>query len=93
MLVVEVPCDLISAPSNVHNPKEEADQEASDKGKPLESDAGSTECTQCSASPSWSKIGNGSNDEFKSVRLDISFKSSTHTGLQTTGLVIFCSGV
>lgn len=90
MLVVEVPCDLISTPSNVHTPKEELDQGASDKGKPLKSDAGSAECTQCSASPNWSKIGSGSNYEFKSVRLDISFKSSTHTGLQTTGLVILC---
>lgn len=90
MLVVEVPSDLFSTPSNVQTPKEEADHVASDRGKPFHSDAESTEST---ASPNWSKIGNGSNDEFKSVRLDISFKSSTHTGLQTTGLVIFSGDI
>lgn len=85
MLVVEVPCDLISTPSNVQTAKEEAEKVASDKGKAFQSDAASTEST---ASPTkWSKIGYDSNDEFKSVRLDISFKSATHTGLQTTGLV------
>ncbi|XP_057805539.1 uncharacterized protein LOC131020624 isoform X3 [Salvia miltiorrhiza] len=82
MLVVEVPCDLFSTPSNVQTPKEEAVLVASDKG--IQNDAGSTESI---ASLNWSKTGNCSNDESKSVRLDISFKSSTHTGLQTTGLV------
>ena len=85
MLVVEVPSDLFSTPSNVQTPKEEAVQVPSDNDKPIQNDAGNTESA---ASLNWSKIGNGSNDEFKSVRLDISFKSSTHTGLQTTGLVI-----
>ncbi|XP_042016015.1 uncharacterized protein LOC121763991 [Salvia splendens] len=84
MLVVEVPTDLFSTPSNVQTPKEETVQVPSDNGTPIQNDAGNTEST---ASLNWSKIGNGSNDEFKSVRLDISFKSSTHTGLQTTGLV------
>lgn len=90
MLVVEVPRDLISTLSNVETPKEEAGQVASDEGKPFQSDAGSIECT---TSPKRSKIRNDTNDGFKSVRLDISFKSPTHTGLQTTGLVIVCTEV
>ncbi|KAL0308986.1 UNVERIFIED_CONTAM: Poly(A) RNA polymerase gld-4 [Sesamum radiatum] len=85
MLVVEVPHALISATmSNVQIPKEEADQVASEDGNPFQTDAASLEGT---TSPKWSKIRNGTNDGFKSVRLDISFKSPTHTGLQTTGLV------
>ncbi|XP_020553321.1 uncharacterized protein LOC105173333 isoform X1 [Sesamum indicum] len=85
MLVVEVPLALISTTmSNVQTPKEEADQVASEDGNPFQTDAASLEGT---TSPKWSKIRNGANDGFKSVRLDISFKSPTHTGLQTTGLV------
>ncbi|KAL2251531.1 UNVERIFIED_CONTAM: hypothetical protein Sindi_2275400 [Sesamum indicum] len=86
MLVVEVPLALISTTmSNVQTPKEEADQVASEDGNPFQTDAASLEGT---TSPKWSKIRNGANDGFKSVRLDISFKSPTHTGLQTTGLIL-----
>ncbi|KAG8363403.1 hypothetical protein BUALT_Bualt19G0018700 [Buddleja alternifolia] len=86
MLVVEVPHDLVSTTmSNVQMPKEEAEQVASEEVNPFQTDAASSEST---ASLNWSKITNGHiNDGFKSVRLDISFKSPTHTGLQTTGLV------
>ncbi|KAI3449090.1 hypothetical protein Pfo_005755 [Paulownia fortunei] len=84
MLVVEVPQDLISTLSNVQTPKEEADQVASREGNPFQTDATSSEGN---TSPKWSKIKNEINDGFKSVRIDISFKSPTHTGLQTTGLV------
>ncbi|XP_051129424.1 uncharacterized protein LOC127250278 isoform X2 [Andrographis paniculata] len=77
MLVVEVPHDLISPLSNDQMPKEETDQVVSEEF------AASSECS----TPNWSKTRNNINDGFKSVRLDISFKSPTHTGLQTTGLV------
>lgn len=85
MIVVEVPPDLISTQSNVQTPNEEASQAASDENKPFQSDAASMGST---TSTKWSKIKNDTNDRLKSIRLDISFKSSTHTGLQTTGLVI-----
>ncbi|KAL3833107.1 hypothetical protein ACJIZ3_007843 [Penstemon smallii] len=85
MLVVEVPHDLIpSTMPNVQTPKEEADQVASEEGSPFQTDATNSES---SSSPKWSKITNDTDDDVKSIRLDISFKSPTHTGLQTTGLV------
>ncbi|KAK4488528.1 hypothetical protein RD792_004292 [Penstemon davidsonii] len=85
MLVVEVPHDLIpSTMPNVQTPKEEADQVASEEGSPFQTDAANSES---SSSPKWSKITNDTDDDVKSIRLDISFKSPTHTGLQTTGLV------
>ncbi|KAL8542788.1 hypothetical protein ACS0TY_003612 [Phlomoides rotata] len=83
MIVVEVPPDLISTQSNVQTPNEEASKAASDENKPYQSDAASMGCT----TPKWSKIRNDTIDRLKSIRLDISFKSPTHTGLQTTGLV------
>lgn len=75
MIVVEVPPDLICTQSNIQTPNEEASQVASDENKSF-------------TSSKWSKIRNDTNDRLESVRLDISFKSPTHTGLQTTGLVI-----
>ncbi|KAK6120720.1 hypothetical protein DH2020_045536 [Rehmannia glutinosa] len=83
MLVVEVPHDLISTLSNVQTPKEEADKLASEGGNLFKTDSTTSEVT----TPNWSKKRNDINDGFKSVRIDISFKSPTHTGLQTTGLV------
>ncbi|GFQ02394.1 non-canonical poly(A) RNA polymerase papd5 [Phtheirospermum japonicum] len=74
MLVVEVPRDLISTLSNVQRLKEEADQLSSAGDNHFQTD-GTT------------KIKNDISDGLKSVRIDISFKSPTHTGLQTTGLV------
>lgn len=88
MLVVEVPHDLIPTPSNVHTPKEEVGQVASEEGSPFQTDVTRSEGT---TSPELRKIRNDINDGFKSVRVDISFKSPTHTGLQTTGLVIVCT--
>ncbi|PIN10756.1 Polynucleotide adenylyltransferase [Handroanthus impetiginosus] len=84
MLVVEVPHDLISTISNVQTPKEEADQVTCEEGNPLQTDAANSEGI---TSQKCSKIRDDINNGFKSVRLDISFKSPTHTGLQTTGLV------
>ncbi|KAK6142937.1 hypothetical protein DH2020_023285 [Rehmannia glutinosa] len=83
MLVVEVPHDLISTLSNVQTPKEEADKLASEGGNLFKTDSTTSEVT----TPNWSMKRNDINDGFKSVRIDISFKSPTHTGLQTTGLV------
>ncbi|XP_062174305.1 uncharacterized protein LOC133879662 isoform X3 [Alnus glutinosa] len=84
MLVVEVPHDLItSSASNVQSPKEEATHVTGGQGNNVQSetvvleDAVLTKCTQ---------INHTANDS-KSVRIDISFKSSSHTGLQTTELV------
>ncbi|KAL3624512.1 hypothetical protein CASFOL_031180 [Castilleja foliolosa] len=74
MLVVEVPRDLISTLSNVQRPKEEADQLSSAGDNHFQTDG-------------TSKIKSDINDGLKSVRIDISFKSPNHTGLQTTGLV------
>lgn len=91
MLVVEVPRDLISTLSNDHLPKEEADPPAaSEEGNHFHADVVSSEASN---SPKWSKPRNYINDGFKSVRLDISFKSPTHTGLQTTALVFFWKAI
>ncbi|EYU30539.1 hypothetical protein MIMGU_mgv1a025631mg [Erythranthe guttata] len=83
MLVVEVPQDLVSTLSNVHIPKEEANLVASEEGSTFQADAIGSEDT----TPTFSKTRNDVNEGFESVRLDISFKSPTHTGLLTTGLV------
>lgn len=87
MLVVEVPDNLVtSTVPNIQMPKEEAEQlaSASEEGDPFPIDAS----LESSSSPKWSKITNDAGDRVKVVRLDISFKSPNHTGLQTTGLVI-----
>ncbi|KAL6560391.1 hypothetical protein OROGR_003950 [Orobanche gracilis] len=84
MLVVEVPRDLISTLSNAQTPKEEADHLSSVGGNHFRTNATSPEGN---TSPKWSKMRNDISDGFKSVRVDISFKSSTHTGLQTAELV------
>ncbi|KZV49037.1 hypothetical protein F511_10988 [Dorcoceras hygrometricum] len=84
MLVVEVPCDLTSSVvPNVQTPQE-ADCAASEEGKPLQTDTAGSEI---SPSPKWFNTRNDIDYGAKYVRLDISFKSPTHTGLQTTGLV------
>lgn len=86
MLVVEVPHDLItSSASNVQSPKEETTHVTGEQGNSVQSDtvvledAALTKCTQ---------IDHDTANDSKSVRIDISFKSQSHTGLQTTELVI-----
>ncbi|RAL46216.1 hypothetical protein DM860_016649 [Cuscuta australis] len=81
MLVVEVPHDLItSSSSHSRTPKAQATGE---EVNTLHTDVtGSESCT----SPKWPAI-DASVKNVKSVRLDISFKSPSHTGLQTTELV------
>ncbi|KAM7264312.1 hypothetical protein ACFE04_001995 [Oxalis oulophora] len=99
MLVVEVPQDLVNtSASSVQSPKEDQLQEPSNVQSPNEdltllpnensshvnSDMAGLED---SSSPKGSQINRDSVKDVKSVRIDISFKTPTHTGLQTTELV------
>ncbi|XP_073118855.1 uncharacterized protein [Henckelia pumila] len=85
MLVVEVPRDLTSsALSNVQTPREAHGGADSEEGKPFPTDTAGSEI---SLSLKWCNTRYDIVYGAKSVRLDISFKSPTHTGLQTTGLV------
>ncbi|XP_016545438.1 uncharacterized protein LOC107845543 isoform X3 [Capsicum annuum] len=84
MLVVEVPQDLISSSlSNLQMPKSEPTQLTVEEGNTFQADS---TCSDSSSSPQWSKANECAKD-VKAVRLDISFKSPSHTGLQTTELV------
>lgn len=86
MLVVEVPHDLItSSASNVQSPKEETTHMNGEHGNNVYSD---TVVLEDSALPKCAQIDCDTTNDSKSVRLDISFKSPSHTGLQTTKLVI-----
>ncbi|XP_060218892.1 uncharacterized protein LOC132645746 isoform X1 [Lycium barbarum] len=83
-LVVEVPHDLISsALSNLQTPKAEPTQLTVEESNTFQADS---TCSDSSSSPQWSKVNECAKD-VKAVRLDISFKSPSHTGLQTTELV------
>lgn len=86
MLVVEVPCDMVCS---IQSPKDgpdciTVDQDSNGNTKMV----GFEESAAANSLPTNS--GNLANA--KSVRLDISFKTPSHTGLQTTQLVIviFC---
>lgn len=81
MLVVEVPHDFITTSSSSHSQTPEA--QTISEGSPFQADGTSSES---STSPKWPKM-NDSGKDVKSVRLDISFKSPSHTGLQTSELV------
>ncbi|OVA19044.1 PAP/25A-associated [Macleaya cordata] len=87
MLVAEVPHDVIASSgntSNEHTPKVESIQITGEESKNGHSDQMGSEKS------SWKKCLELKNDDgmdVKSVRLDISFKSPSHTGLQTTELV------
>ncbi|KAE8697523.1 Nucleotidyltransferase family protein isoform 4 [Hibiscus syriacus] len=84
MLVMEVPDDIISAASNVQSPTDEQRDITVEHGDHTHSD---TVALEDFASPKWSQIGDGNMKGVKSVRLDISFKTPSHTVLQTTELV------
>lgn len=85
MLVVEVPCDLIaSSTSNVQSPKEEPSNVSVEQGSNVRPDVVVLEEL---ALPKCSQMNYDTNKDSISVRLDISFKSPSHTGLQTTELV------
>ena len=85
MLVVEVPHDLISsAASTLHSPKEEP---APTIGEPVNNVHSDIVGLEDSASLN---LNHDNLRAVTSVGLDISFKSPSHTGLQTTELVNFC---
>ncbi|XP_010419530.1 PREDICTED: uncharacterized protein LOC104705261 isoform X1 [Camelina sativa] len=81
MLVVEVPCDLVCS---IQSPKDGPDCIAADQDS-----NGNTEMVgfEGSAAANSLPTNTGILANAKSVRLDISFKTPSHTGLQTTQLV------
>jgi hypothetical protein len=81
MLVVEVPCDLICS---IQSPKDGPDCITVDQDS-----NGNTEMVgfEDSAAANSLPTNTGNLAIAKSVRLDISFKTPSHTGLQTTQLV------
>lgn len=81
MVVVEVPCDLIV--THLPIPKEKPVQVSNEQDKISVAD---TDISESSVLPERSN-NNTAKGQTKSVRLDISFKSPSHTGLQTTELV------
>lgn len=85
MLVVEVPNDLIaSSASNVQSPKEKPPHISGEQGSNLQSDV---VVLEDSSLPKCTQMNYDTPRDSVSVRLDISFKSLSHTGLQTTELV------
>ena len=87
MLVVEVPQEVISSSAPmVQSLKEEPHCTHDEHDNGSRSD---TVQLEDSAVPKSSQINFDASKESKSVRLDISFKSPSHTGLQTTEMVIF----
>ncbi|XAR63209.1 Polynucleotide adenylyltransferase [Bertholletia excelsa] len=85
MLVVEVPHDLITpAASTMSTLKEEATEVISEGDNPFHDNMVNLETP---ASPKCSSMNTDAARDMKSIRLDISFKSPSHTGLQTTELV------
>ncbi|PON82942.1 nucleotidyl transferase [Trema orientale] len=85
MLVVEVPCDLIaSSTSNVQSPKEEPSLMSAEQVSKVHLDGVVIEEPVL---PKCSQMNYDTSKDSISVRIDISFKSPSHTGLQTTELV------
>lgn len=85
MLVVEVPHDLItSSTSNMQSPKEESSAITGEQDVNILNDMTGLED---SALPKCLEVYDSSMST-KSVRIDISFKTPSHTGLQTSELVI-----
>uniref|UniRef100_A0A0D9WT28 Polymerase nucleotidyl transferase domain-containing protein n=1 Tax=Leersia perrieri TaxID=77586 RepID=A0A0D9WT28_9ORYZ len=88
MLVAQVPCDTnlsIEYSSVLDSSQEQlAINVLGEQGSPPRSDNSSSEG---SSMPMCSRINKDDGNVVQSIRLDISFKSSSHTGLQTTELV------
>ncbi|KAK2977826.1 hypothetical protein RJ640_017490 [Escallonia rubra] len=84
MLVVEVPHDVIGTSASIVHMKEELSRHSGEEGNAFRADTAGIEI---SASPKCS-TNNINSKGVKSVRIDISFKSPLHTGLQTTELVL-----
>lgn len=91
MLVVEVPNEMIiHITSNVQSTKEEQIDLTGGHDDHVQSNV---MVLEDSISPRCAQINHDSAKDVKSVRLDISFKSPSHTGLQTTQLVNFINSV
>ncbi|CAM0909318.1 unnamed protein product [Alopecurus aequalis] len=87
MLVAQVPCDInmsIEYPSVLDSSQENPINMLGEQGSPPRSDNSSSEGSNTLMS---SKMNKDDCDAVQSIRLDISFKSPSHTGLQTTELV------
>ncbi|XP_058104484.1 uncharacterized protein LOC131248286 isoform X3 [Magnolia sinica] len=87
MLVAEVPHDVIASRESIsisHTSEVESAPMTGEQGSVNHSDMSGSEN---SLLPLCSKMENDDSMDMKSVRLDISFKSPSHTGLQTTELV------
>ncbi|XP_023527216.1 uncharacterized protein LOC111790524 isoform X3 [Cucurbita pepo subsp. pepo] len=85
MLVVEVPHDLIILPtSNMQSPKEES---SAVSGKQDVNILNNMAGLEDSALPKCFEVNYDTSISTKSVRIDISFKTPSHTGLQTSELV------
>ncbi|GAA0165394.1 mRNA polyadenylation factor [Lithospermum erythrorhizon] len=85
MLVVEVPHDFIASTApDSHALKEEVVPETTEEIAPSQADATVLEGSASSKCPAKK---NENRENVKSIRIDISFKSPSHTGLQTTELV------
>uniref|UniRef100_A0ACD6A745 Uncharacterized protein n=1 Tax=Avena sativa TaxID=4498 RepID=A0ACD6A745_AVESA len=87
MLVAQVPCDINMSseyPSVLDSSQENLVNMLGEQGSPPRSDNSSSEGSNTLMS---SKMNKDDCDVVKSIRLDISFKSPSHTGLQTTELV------
>lgn len=87
MLVVEVPCDLIASLACNTSPKEEPPHMYGEQNSNVQSDPSVLEE---SALSKCSQTNIDITRDTVPVRLDISFKSPSHTGLQTTELVFLC---
>ncbi|KGN56351.1 uncharacterized protein LOC101221970 isoform X3 [Cucumis sativus] len=85
MLVVEVPHELVtSSTSNMQSPKEESSAVSGEQDANNLNDMASLED---SILPKCLEVNYDSSISTKSVRIDISFKTPSHTGLQTSELV------
>ncbi|GJN39081.1 hypothetical protein PR202_gb28175 [Eleusine coracana subsp. coracana] len=87
MLVADVPCDTNTSseyPSVLDSSQEYPVNMIGEQGSPPRSDTSSSEGSNMLAC---SKMNKDDCDTVQSIRLDISFKSASHTGLQTTELV------
>uniref|UniRef100_A0A453SYK4 Polymerase nucleotidyl transferase domain-containing protein n=1 Tax=Aegilops tauschii subsp. strangulata TaxID=200361 RepID=A0A453SYK4_AEGTS len=87
MLVAQVPCDINMSneyPSVLDSSQEISVNVLGEQGSPPRSDNSSSEGSNALAG---SKMNKDDCDAVRSIRLDISFKSPSHTGLQTTELV------
>lgn len=84
---MEVPHDLVTHSSSaITTLKEEPTKVASEGDTPFPTNMVNLES---STSMKCSTMNHDDDKDMKSIRIDISFKSPSHTGLQTTELVYF----